>query len=409
MNMKNKHWKTIGAVLTAVSLITAGCSEASSGTTDESVPVVKTWKVTSTQTGVIASGKITAAEEIQVVSKVSGKAAAVNANEGSMVKQGDVLVTLEASEYQQQIVQAQAAIAGAQAKLRDTKAGARNEQLQQLASTVEQAKASLKVAESTYNRMKALFDSGALSAAELEKTTLDLEKARTTLDQMQAQYDLAKAGPTSDTVAALQAEVSRLNSSLELAKTNYDNTIVRAPITGIVAKRNVDPGEMAAAGSPLLVLVKMDEVKVEASVPQEQINNVKVGSTVDVKVSSLGGKVLKGNVEFVSPISDANSSSFPVKVRVPNQDGQLRAGMVAEVMLQGQAEQGTKVPSTAVLQKDGKQYIYTVDKDVIHQVEVTVSGTSGDWATVAAGVNDNDQVVLNPTDKLAEGTKVIAN
>ncbi|MDR7314749.1 multidrug efflux pump subunit AcrA (membrane-fusion protein) [Brevibacillus nitrificans] len=407
--MKNKHWKTIGAVLTAVSLITAGCSEASSGTTDESVPVVKTWKVTSTQTGVIASGKITAAEEIQVVSKVSGKAAAVNANEGSMVKQGDVLVTLEASEYQQQIVQAQAAIAGAQAKLRDTKAGARNEQLQQLASTVEQAKASLKVAESTYNRMKALFDSGALSAAELEKTTLDLEKARTTLDQMQAQYDLAKAGPTSDTVAALQAEVSRLNSSLELAKTNYDNTIVRAPITGIVAKRNVDPGEMAAAGSPLLVLVKMDEVKVEASVPQEQINNVKVGSTVDVKVSSLGGKVLKGNVEFVSPISDANSSSFPVKVRVPNQDGQLRAGMVAEVMLQGQAEQGTKVPSTAVLQKDGKQYIYTVDKDVIHQVEVTVSGTSGDWATVAAGVNDNDQVVLNPTDKLAEGTKVIAN
>ncbi|RNB83857.1 efflux RND transporter periplasmic adaptor subunit [Brevibacillus nitrificans] len=407
--MKNKHWKTIGAVLTAVSLITAGCSEASSGTTDESVRVVKTWKVTSTQTGVIASGKITAAEEIQVVSKVSGKAAAVNANEGSVVKQGDVLVTLEASEYQQQIVQAQAAIAGAQAKLRDTKAGARNEQLQQLASTVEQAKASLKVAESTYNRMKALFDSGALSAAELEKTTLDLEKARTTLDQMQAQYDLAKAGPTSDTVAALQAEVSRLNSSLELAKTNYDNTIVRAPITGIVAKRNVDPGEMAAAGSPLLVLVKMDEVKVEASVPQEQINNVKVGSTVDVKVSSLGGKVLKGNVEFVSPISDANSSSFPVKVRVPNQDGQLRAGMVAEVMLQGQAEQGTKVPSTAVLQKDGKQYIYTVDKDVVHQVEVTVSGTNGDWATVAAGVNDNDQVVLNPTDKLAEGTKVIAN
>lgn len=407
--MKNKHWKTIGAVLTAVSLITAGCSEASSGTTDESVPVVKTWKVTSTQTGVIASGKITAAEEIQVVSKVSGKAAAVNANEGSVVKQGDVLVTLEASEYQQQIVQAQAAIAGAQAKLRDTKAGARNEQLQQLASTVEQAKASLKVAESTYNRMKALFDSGALSAAELEKTTLDLEKARTSLDQAQAQYDLAKAGPTNDTVAALQAEVSRLNSSLELAKTNYDNTIVRAPITGIVAKRNVDPGEMAAAGSPLLVLVKMDEVKVEASVPQEQINNVKVGSTVDVKVSSLGGKVLKGNVEFVSPISDANSSSFPVKVRVPNQDGQLRAGMVAEVMLQGQAEQGTKVPSTAVLQKDGKQYIYTVDNDVVHQVEVTVSGTNGDWATVAAGVNDNDQVVLNPTDKLAEGTKVIAN
>ncbi|MFD2370033.1 efflux RND transporter periplasmic adaptor subunit [Brevibacillus sp. GCM10020057] len=407
--MKNKHWKTIGAVLTAVSLITAGCSESASGTNEETLPVVKTWKVASTQAGVIASGKIAASEEIQVVSKVSGKAATVNVNEGSVVKQGDVLVTLEASDYQQQIAQAQAAIAGAQAKLRDTKAGARNEQLQQLASTVEQAKASLKVAESTYNRMKALFDSGALSQAELEKTSLDLEKARTGLEQAQAQYNLAKAGPTSDTVAALQAEVSRLNSSLELAKSSYDNTIVRAPISGIVAKRNIDPGEMAAAGSPLLVLVKMDEVKVEASVPQEQINNVKVGSTVDVKVDSLGGKVLQGTVEFVSPISDANSSSFPIKVKMPNKDGLLRAGMVAEVMLQGQAEQGTKVPTAALQQKDNKQYIYKVDNDVVHQVEVTVSNTSGDWATVTAGVNENDQVVLNPTDKLAEGTKVIAN
>jgi len=407
--MKNKHWKTIGALLTAVSLMAAGCSESSSDTQDESLPVVKTWKVASSQTGVIASGKIAASEEIQVVSKVSGKAASVNVNEGSIVKQGDVLVTLEAADYQQQIAQAQAAIAGAQAKLRDTKAGARNEQLQQLASTVEQAKASLKVAESNYNRMKALFDSGALSQAELEKVSLDLEKARTGLEQVQAQYDLAKAGPTADTVAALQAEVSRLHSSLELAKSSYDNTIVRAPISGIVAKRNLDPGEMAAAGSPLLVLVKMDEVKVEASVPQEQINNVKVGSTVDVKVSSLGGKVLQGKVEFVSPISDANSSSFPIKVRVPNQDGLLRAGMVAEVVLQGQAEQGTKVPTAALQQKDSKQYIYKVDHEVVHQVEVTVSNTSGDWATVTAGVNENDQVVLNPIDKLAEGTKVIAN
>lgn len=407
--MNKKHWTTIGAVLTAVSLITAGCSESTSGTTNDNVPVVKTWKVASTQAGVIASGKIAAAEEIQVVSKVSGKAATVNVNEGSVVKKGDVLVTLEAADYQQQIAQAQAAIAGAQAKLRDTKAGARTEQLQQLASTVEQAKASLDVAQSNYTRMKALFDSGALSQAELEKTSLDLEKARTGLQQAQAAYDLAKAGPTSDTVAALQAEVSRLNSSLELAKSSYDNTIVRAPISGIVAKRNLDPGEMAAAGTPLLVLVNMNDVKVEASVPQEQINSVKVGSTVDVKVSSLGGKVLQGKVEFVSPISDANSSSFPIKVRIPNPDGSLRAGMVAEVMLQGQAEAGTKVPTTAVLDKDGKHYIYTVSGDVVHQVEVSVSSASGDWTTVTSGVNDNDQVVLNPTDKLSEGTKVIAN
>lgn len=395
--------------MAALSLITAGCSQASSASSGDTVPVVKTWKVTPSQTGVIASGKIAPAEEIQVVSKVSGKVATVNAKEGAVVKQGDVLVTLEAAEYQEQITQAQAAIAGAQAKLRDTKAGTRSQQLTQLASTVEQAQAALQVSQANYNRMKALFDSGALSQAELEKASLDLEKARTGLQQAQASYDLAKEGPTADTIAALQAEVSRLNSNLDLAKTNYANTLIKAPISGIVAKRNVDPGEMAAAGSPLLVLVKMNEVKVEANVPQDQINEVKVGANVDVKVDSLGGKVWKGTVEFVSPISDANSSSFPIKVKVGNPDGLLRAGMVAEVMLQGKAEQGTKVPSSSVVEKDGKHYIYKVDKDVVHQVEVTVSNASGEWTTVTNGVNDNDQIVLNPTDKLSEGSKVIAN
>lgn len=407
---KTAQWKTIAAVMAAVSLIASGCSDTSSASqTSENVPVVKTWKVTSASTGVIANGKVAASEEIQVVSKVSGKAASVKVKEGAIVKQGDVLVTLEAADYQQQINQAQAAISGAQAKLRDTKAGARNEQLTQLGSIVTQAEASLKVVESNYNRMKALFDAGALSQAELEKSSLELEKARTGLEQAQAQYDLAKAGPTADTVAALQAEVSRLGSNLELAKSNYDNTIIRAPITGIVAKRSVDPGEMAAAGTPLMVLVNMADVKVEASVPETQINQVKVGSTVDVKVGSLGGKVLKGTVEFVSPISDTNSSSFPVKVKVNNQDGLLRAGMVAEVMLQGQATPGTKLPTSAVLEKDSKHYVYTVNDNVVHQVEVAVENASGDWTTVTNGVKDNDQIVLNPTDKLSEGSKVIAN
>lgn len=407
---KTAQWKAIAAVVAAVSLVAAGCSDTSSDPqTSESIPVVKTWKVTSASSGVIANGKVTASEEIQVVSKVSGKAASVNVKEGAMVKKGDVLVTLEAADYQQQINQAQAAIAGAQAKLRDTKAGTRNEQLTQLASIVTQAEASLKVVESNYNRMKALFDAGALSQAELEKSSLDLEKARTGLEQAQAQYDLAKAGPTADTIAALQAEVSRLGSNLELAKSNYDNTIILAPITGIVAKRSVDPGEMAAAGTPLMVLVNMADVKVEASVPENQINQVKVGSAVDVKVGSLGGKVLKGTVEFVSPMSDPNSSSFPVKVKVNNQDGLLRAGMVAEVMLQGQATPGTKVPATAVLEKDSKHYVYTVDNHVVHQVEVSVENASGEWATVMNGVKDNDQIVLNPTNELSEGSKVIAN
>jgi HlyD family secretion protein len=406
---KTTKWKRLGTVVAALSLFAAGCSETTAGP-EENQPVVKVWKLESNQTGLIANGKIAPAEEIQVVSKLPGKVEQVHVKEGSVVKKGDVLVSLEATDYLEQIRQAEAAIDSAQARLRDTQAGVRSQELQRLASGVEQAKAALQVAESSYNRMKALYDSGAISQADLEKVSLELEKARTGFDQAQAQYDLAKAGPTANSVAALQAEVKRLQAGLDLARSTYENTKILAPISGIVARRSIDPGEMAQPGVPLLVLVQMNQVKVEASVPQEQINQVKVGAAVDVKVDSLDGKTLKGTVEFVSPISDPNSSSFPIKVRVDNKDGALRAGMLAEVYLPNQASKNElKVPASAVVTKDNKHFVYKVDHDIVHQVEVTVGENKGDWIAVTKGVAAGDQLVLNPGDGLAEGSKVIVN
>jgi HlyD family secretion protein len=119
--------------------------------------------------------------------------------------------------------------------------------------------------------------------------------------------------------------------------------------------------------------------------------------------------VWSGEVEFVSPVSDANSSSFPIKVKLDNADGLLRAGMVAEVVLQGEAQKGTKVPASAIVEKENKTYIYTVDQGVVHQVEVAISESGSDWSLVTAGVHENDQIVINPTAALADGSKVSAN
>jgi HlyD family secretion protein len=399
----------ITVLLSAVALFAAGCSTGQQAAPADDVPVVEVWKATASEAGSIASGKVSAAEEIQVVSKLPGRVAQVRVKEGSVVKQGDVLVELEATEYLQQVKQAEAAIVSAQARLADAKAGARSQELKRLESGVEQAKAALAVAENMYNRMKAMFDSGAISQAELERVSLELEKARTGYEQAQAQYDLAKAGPTANSVLALQAEVDRLKSSLAMAKTTYENSLVRAPISGVVARRSIDPGEMAQPGVPLLVLVDMSEVKIEASVPQEKINRIKTGSQVSVRVEGLGGKLVSGTVEFVSPVSDPNSSSFPVKIRVKNPDGSLRAGMLADVYLDGQQQHGWKLPASAVIAKNNKHYIYKVDHDVVHQVEVNVDEMNQEWVTVVSGVAERDQIVLQPDGKLAEGSKVHVN
>lgn len=393
--------------LLAGSVSLAGCSSTPVSGQEQSLPSVKVFKVADAgAAGVMANGKVAADQEIQVVSKLSGKVASVAVEEGAKVKKGQVLVQLEADDYIQQVYQAQAGIAGAQARLNDLKAGARSQQIDQLKSTLEQAKAGYDTAQKAYNRIKSLFDAGAVSQSDLEKVQLDLEKGRTSYEAAKAALDLAVAGATSNSIAASASEVTRLKSSLDMAQTTLSNTVIKSPIDGIVSRRSIDPGEMATPAAPLMTIVNMDTVKVEASVSQDQINQVKQGSTVKVQVDGLPNQTFTGTVEFISPVSDANSSTFPVKVAVKNPDGLLRAGMIAQVYFTDQSISRIELPASTLVKKDNKTYVYKVDGDIVHQVEVTTESKNSDWVYVQTGVQAKDQIVLNPSDKLSDGSRI---
>ena len=354
----------------------------------------------------MANGKIAAAQEIQVVSKLAGKVSSVAVEEGTKVKKGQVLVQLEADDYIQQVNQAQAGIAGAQARLNDLKSGARPQQLDQLRSTVDQAKAGYDTAQKAYNRIKSLYDAGAVSQSDLEKVQLDLDKGRTSYEAAKSALELAAAGATSNSIAASASEVTRLQTSLDMARTTLSNTVIKSPIDGVVSRRSNDPGEMASPAAPLLTIVNMDTVKVEASVSQDQINQVKQGSTVNVQVDGLPNQTFTGTVEFISPVSDANSSTFPVKVAVKNTEGLLRAGMIAQVYFSDQPVSRIELPVSALMKKENKTFIYKVEGDTVHQVEVTTESKNSDWVYVQSGVQAKDQIVLNSSDKLSDGSRV---
>ncbi|MFM1653918.1 efflux RND transporter periplasmic adaptor subunit [Brevibacillus sp. B_LB10_24] len=395
-------------LLSASALIFTGCSDPSASASQQDLPAVQVIKVASAgSSGLMASGKVAPFQSVQVVSKIAGKIAEVKVDEGSKVTKGQTVIQLESDDYVQQVQQARAGISGAEARLADLKAGSRSQQIAQLQSGVDQAKASLDTAQKTYDRMKSLFDSGAISQADLDKVALDLERAKAGYDQAKAQLDLAQEGATPASIQALAAEVERSRTSLNIAETALANTAIKAPIDGEVVSRAVDPGEMAQPGVALMTVVSMNKVKVEASVPQEQINQVKKGSHVSVKVDGLPDKTFQGTVDFISPVSDQNSSTFPVKVIVDNPDGLLKAGMVAQVYFTDKPEeQRIELPASALLTKDGKTYIFKVDAGVVHQAEVSTEPKNADWVYVKSGVQNGEQIVLNPGDQLTDGSSV---
>lgn len=417
----------------------SGCGSTPTSAAQAQVPSVKVITLGSTSAAG-ASGKLAADQTVQVVSKIGGKIASVSVEEGAKVKKGDVLLQIDTEDLTQQLDQAQAGLTASQAKLADTEAGSRAQDLQAAAAAVEQAKAGVNQATAgvtqakatydlvtkSYNHAKNFYDQGDISQDELDKVTLDYAKAQAAYDsavsQQQAanaqvsaagaKLSLAKEGATANTLEQLKADVSAKQASLNLAQNAVKNAGVVSPIDGIIVKKNVNAGEMAQAGAALLTVVSMDQVKVEVSVPEDMIGSIKQGAKAAVIVPSLPGKTFEGTITFVSPVSDTNNNTFPVKLTVNNTDGALHAGAIASVAFGGSGgESRVEIPKAAVVQKDGKSIVYKLSGDTVHPVELQTEDKNQDWVYLKgqAALKPNDKIVLNPGDKLIDGTKVHAD
>lgn len=434
---QQRLWIPVAVFTLAMAGLLSGCSISGKGAAAElSELPVKVMKL-----GQVAdaglSGKINPDQEVKIVSKISGKVLSVPVEEGAKVAKGDVLVQLETDDLVQQVKQAESALAAAKAKLADTQAGARTQELQaaqsavsaaegayeQASAAVDQAKAAFDLASATYNRLRNAYDSSSsVSDEDLDRGTLDYEKARTGYEQAQAakkaaaaqveaarsKFDLLRAGATDNTLAALQAEVDRLTAALELANSNLKNASVTAPTDGIVVKKSIQPGEMAQPGVALFSVVNMDRVQIELSVADNQVGNLKTGAAVDVKVPDVPGQTFSGTITFVSPVSNPNSSTFPVKVTVDNKDGLLFAGMIAEVHPKDSAANKLEVPKSAILKKDGKEYVVVADNHTAHLTEVKTAEKNQDWLYVDSGaaLHAGQLIVVNPSGNITDGEKL---
>jgi len=195
---------------------------------------------------------------------------------------------------------------------------------------------------------------------------------------------------------------------VELAKNSAANAEIRSPLDGIVVKRSIEPGEMAQPGAALLTIVNMAKVEVQASVPENLISRVKEGAELRIRISNLPDRTFKGIVTFASPVSDPNSSTFPVKLAVDNKDGAIRAGTVAEVELGGTQSPRLEVPKSALFQQENQTFIFKLDGDKVRRIAVETVEKNADWVYLRgdAPLRSGDSVVIDPPAQLADGTIV---
>jgi membrane fusion protein (multidrug efflux system) len=205
------------------------------------------------------------------------------------------------------------------------------------------------------------------------------------------------------------AQVRAAEASLGQIRQQMADAVVRAPFDGRIAERLVEPGQSVAPGTPMLKIVDLGLMELEAMVADADMTAIRTGQVVNFQVDGFPGKTFAGRVARINPVARAGSRRVPVYVQVNNQDGLLRAGVFAKgVVRDDNARQGLAVPVTA-LQAVGSGWRVHAVKDShleARAVQVAMRNDERGLALVTGSLRVGDRVLLAPPLPENEGKAV---
>jgi multidrug efflux pump subunit AcrA (membrane-fusion protein) len=342
-----------------------------------------------------ATGSLTAQEQADVAAEISGRVVSTPVERGIPVQLGTELIRLSSTETEAQLKEAEANAAQIEARL-GLKPGGPFDVSR--VPEVQNATASLSLAQSEFNRIQSLLDQRVVSQSEFDQRRTQLEAAR-------QQVEVAR-NAAEQQYQALQGARARIT----LAQKAVADTVVRAPFAGVVAQRVVSVGDYVNKGTKVAVVVRVDPLRVELTVPAQFIAAVGVGQTVTFEVDAYPARTFAGKVRYVSPALEANQRALTVEAVVANPHGELKPGLFATARLEQPTKTpGILVPSAAVQTVAGTSRVFVVAGDRVEERLVTVGQALDTNVEVATGLNAGERVATTNVAQLVDGLKIAAN
>ncbi len=339
-----------------------------------------------------ATGTLMAEEQADVAAETAGRVISAPIERGTLVRAGAELVRLSSAETDAQLKEAEANAAQIEARLGLTSGGPFDVNA---VPEVQNAKASSELAQGEFNRIKSLLDQRVVSQSEYDQRRTQMEAAR-------QQYEAAKNGAAQQ-YQSLQAARARVS----LARKAFTDTVVRAPFNGVVAERLVSTGDYVTKGMKVAIVVKVNPLRVQLTVPEQSVSTVAVGQPVSFAVDAYAGRQFEGRVKYVAPALQADQRALTVEAIVPNPDGVLKPGLFATARIEQAARTpGVLVPAAAVLTSAGTSRVYVVNGDHVDERIVTTGETVGDLVEVTKGLKAGERVATKNVAQLADGIKV---
>ena len=192
-----------------------------------------------------------------------------------------------------------------------------------------------------------------------------------------------------------------------LAERELTESRVLSPVSGIVDRRLVEPGETVMPGQLLGSVQVVDRVRVRVHVGEREVNDLRVGAVAEVRSAGVPGRVYQARIEAVGIKADPQTGNFPVKLTLSNEDGLLRPGMTARVQLQGLTHSDTLlIPDEALVDRRRRRVVYVVRDGKAVEVEPLLRASVGDEIPVLGGLHPGDRLVVAGMEQLIDGSPV---
>lgn len=424
----NKVAKPLILVLTTCALLFTGCK----ADVEENKQVERNVKIkTINEEGMLntlsLSGNVTPIETVKLSFKLDGVINEVIPEEGSFVKNGELIASLKTDDYALQKkaaeadkYSAQAGVSAAESQYEAAMAEYESAKYQvetEIPSKITQAKAQLDLTQATYDRIKTLYENGISTKSQFDeisaKLTADTETYEQALDakgiaESKLEASLKKVEAYGAQISASSAVVEKAQAAVDKSVNDLSDTAIYSPMNGVVLKKLYSSGETVAAGYPVVAIGNINSVYVEVGVSDKYINSIKQGQNANIYVYGTNKEYI-GTVEEIGSLADSTTRTFNVKIRVDNQNGEIRPGMVAKANLNISGESVCLVPVSSVIQLSSGSIIFTYDENTntVSKKSVVTGDIIGDNIQIIEGISTGDVIVTEGQFLIKDGDKVI--
>lgn len=302
------------------------------------------------------AGKVEGRNEASVFAKTSARVTAVYVKDGDRVTAGQTLIVLDSHDYAAVVAQAEA--------------GKRAAEL------------SLTTARTNLERTRQLFAIGAASKQQMESA--------------QTAADLA------------EVSLAQADAAINVASVQLNNCSITAPISGVAGNITLAVGDMASPAAVAAVISDTSQLEIRFMVSESEVNYITNGGAAKIYIKAVSDKPLPGKISSVSTVPDPTSRNYAVKVALNNQNGQIRSGMFAELIIDTISKQNILcVPVNAVLPKSGSSIVYTVDKDNrARPLDVQTGIKNNRYIEITSGLKAGQQIITKGNTLVNDGTLV---